>query len=231
MKTILITGANRGIGLEFTKQYLEQGERVFAACRRPDMASALRELEARHLELTIIELDVQRDVDIEKAVKTIEQSGLSLDMLINNAGMMQEELSLAKLAREELQTTFDVNSVSPIMMVHYCWPLLAKATKPIVLNISSQRGAMGLRQPSNRIDYCTSKAALNMATKIFADDLREIGGIAIAMHPGWVQTDMGGPNGDLTPEISVREMREFLATVSHEHNGGFYRWDGKEHVW
>lgn len=231
MKTVLITGANRGIGLEFTKQLLEKGERVYACCRRPDSAFALKELSALHLELTILELDVQRDADIQRVVQQIMEKHSALDLLINNAGVMPEHRSLDQIPRTELQDTLDVNTVSPLMVVQACLKLLASAQSPIVLNISSQRGAFGLRQPTNRYAYCTSKAALNMVSKILATDLQEIGGIVLAMHPGWVQTDMGGPNGDLTPEVAVREMLTFLETVSPAHNGGFYRWDGKEHVW
>jgi len=231
MKTVLITGANRGIGLEFTKQLLERGNRVYACCRRPDSAVALKDLAARHLELIILEQDVQRDGDIQRVARQVQEKHSALDMLINNAGVMPEHRSLDQIPRAELQHTLDVNTVSPLMMVQACLKLLASAQRPIVLNISSQRGALGLRQPTNRYAYCTSKAALNMATKILAEDLQEIGGIVLAIHPGWVQTDMGGPNGDLTPEVSVREMLAFLETVTPAHNGGFYRWDGKEHVW
>ncbi|MEL6822658.1 MAG: SDR family oxidoreductase [Calditrichota bacterium] len=232
MKTVLITGANRGIGLEFTKQLLEKGERVYACCRRPNSAVALKELAARHINsMRTVELDVQRDADIQQVAQQIQHEHSALDMLINNAGVMPDHRSLDQIPRNELQHTLDVNTVSPLMMVQSCLKILASAPSPIVLNISSQRGAFGLRQPTNRYAYCTSKAALNMVTKILAEDLQEIGGIVLAIHPGWVQTDMGGPNGDLTPEVSVREMLAFLDTVTPAHNGGFYRWDGKEHVW
>lgn len=234
MQRILITGANRGVGLEFVKQYLTAGEQVYAACRNPDKADALRELAADTRRLTIIALDPGSEDSIHHLPDALAEYTDALDMLINNAGMnvsSPEYRELGSLQADALLRTLRINAVGPVLIAQALHGFLKAGTQPKVINISSQVGSMDWKRSGSGYAYASSKAALNMYTRVLAADLRADSVIVVTIHPGWVQTDMGGAGATLTPYESVSSMLHFFDGLTIEHTGGFYRWDGTVHPW
>jgi NAD(P)-dependent dehydrogenase (short-subunit alcohol dehydrogenase family) len=237
MKDILITGGSKGIGLEFTRQYLHQGCRVFAASRQPDDSEALQQLQILYDDrLVIHKLDVadygsRRDLFQALAVETEK-----LDVLINNAGVISgnERFSYAfgELQQDDLCRALLVNSVAPLMMAEGVFPLLEKGSKPMVVNISSDNGSISMRNSGGKYGYCTSKAALNMITKILSFDLREHGILVLSIHPGWVQTPMTrNEEAPLTPAESIEGMLQVIGSLEMEDSGRFLDWQGNEIPW
>lgn len=234
MQRILITGANRGVGLEFVKQYLTAGEQVYAACRNPDKAEALQQLAADTRRLTVVPLDPGDETSINHLPQVLAEYTDALDMLINNAGMnvsAPEYRELGGLQADALLRTLRVNAVGPVLIVQALQPFLKVGTQPKVINVSSQVGSMEWKVSGSGYAYASSKAALNMFTRVLSADLRGDGVIVVTIHPGWVQTDMGGAGASLTPYESVSSMLRFFDGLTMEHSGGFYRWDGSVHPW
>jgi NAD(P)-dependent dehydrogenase (short-subunit alcohol dehydrogenase family) len=196
MKHIFITGASRGLGLEFTRQYLAQGNKVYASCRNPEQATFLQDLKERYEDkLHIIGLDVTDEEGRNKAFKSISTLTNHLDILINNAGIIsgneRESSSFGEIYKEDFSKVFLVNSISPLLVSEKFFPLLEKSEGAKIVNISSQNGSIALRDVGGKYSYAASKAALNMITKILSYDVIDKGIVAIAVHPGWIKTDMG----------------------------------------
>lgn len=235
MERILITGANRGIGLGLVRRYLELGERrVFATCRRPDAASELQQLAGQHGDrLTVLPLEVTDLDSIAAAAKQVAQQIDGLDLLINNAGINPKDGSqdFAAITPETMLNVMNVNVVGPLMVVKGFVDLLKAGNNVRLVNISSQMGSLTNRPNGGPYAYCSSKSALNMVTRTLAADLKPYGVTTITVHPGWVRTDMGGPNASLTAEDSTHSMVAFFDTLNASHNGLFYRWDGESLPW
>lgn len=234
MQQILITGANRGLGLEFVKQYLTAGERVFAACRNPAQADELKQLEADTRRLTLVQLDPGDAQSIAQLPHLLAEYTDTIDLLINNAGMnvpAPEYRQLGSLQAEALLETLRVNAVGPLLVTQALLSSLRASANPKLINISSQVGSMDWKRGGGGYSYAGSKAALNMYTRTLAADLRADGVIVITIHPGWVQTDMGGAGAPLTPREAVGSMIRFFDTLTLNHTGGFYKWDGSVHPW
>lgn len=226
---VLITGANRGLGLEFARQYLADGDSVFAACRSPEQAAELRQLKASSQgRLEIIGLDVTSEASIATAALSLQTLANSLDILINNAGIA-EWAGLSAVSTDIFQKVFRTNVAAPVLVTRAMLPLLKRGKSPKVINISSRLGSIAWRDPGSTSDYAysTSKAALNMVTKQLAHDLREDGIVVVAQSPGWVRTDMGGAEAPLSPTQSVSSMRALIARYSHGDSGRFVDYDGK----
>lgn len=235
MERILITGANRGIGLGLVRRYLEREEtQVFATCRRPDAASELRQLAGQYsARLTVVPLDVTDLDSIASAARMVASQVDGLDLLVNNAGINPKGgvQDFETITPQTMLAVMAVNVVGPLMVVKGFVELLKAGNNVRVVNISSQMGSLTNRPNGGPYAYCSSKSALNMVTRTLAADLKSYGIITVTVHPGWVQTDMGGPNASLTPEASTGSMVAFFERLEAKDNGLFYRWDGQPLPW
>jgi len=237
MKRVLITGSNSGIGLEFTKQYLELGEYVIASCRKPESAYELRDMREHHAGRIIVpQLDVSEEDSRDKLFKNVSSFLDKLDILINNAGIISGNLEssppLGELHNEDMTRVFLINSISPVYMTEKFLPLLKRSTNPKIINISSTSGSITKRSRGGGYSYNASKAALNMFTKNLANDLRVYGIIVVALYPGWVKT--GFPyteNAPLMPEESVKGMIKVIDSLEMKDTGKFIDWQGNEQPW
>lgn len=236
MEQILITGANRGVGLALTQQYVESGNiHVFATCRNPDSADQLNKLkQAQPNNVTIVPLDINDSKSIAASVQTVEQHTDTLNVLINNAGIFpkgsHQSRSLGSLSADDVGEVVATNSVSPLIVTQAYRHLLKKGDNPRVVMISSQMGSLE-RSGSGSYAYRMSKASMNMAARILSQDGAMSGIITITTHPGWVQTDMGGSGASITPEESATGLINLISGLTRADNGKFYRWDGSEHPW
>lgn len=241
-KTIAITGANRGIGLEFVRQYLKSDnppQIVIATCRDPDKATELRELADSNASVHIYKLDTT-DFDalpsfVNKVDELVGDNGL--DILINNAGAFLK-VSLLEGSSDDVMENFKINAVAPFMMTRSLFSTLRKATsknsayQPVVVNITSKMGSMDDNTSGGHYAYRTSKAALNMITKSMSVDLASSGVKAFALHPGWVRTAMGGQNGLIDTFESVTNMIRVIDDVQTGKNKGlFLNYTGDEIKW
>jgi NAD(P)-dependent dehydrogenase (short-subunit alcohol dehydrogenase family) len=224
---VLITGASRGLGLEFVRQYLAEGARVFAAARSPH-EGALSQLAAEHpQQLSPITLDVTDDEALETAVDTVRAQTNALDLLINNAGINPRNVRAGHYTSAAMLEVLHANAVAPILIGQAFLELLRHGTNPKLINISSQVGSFTWNTSGSSPFYAASKAALNMYTRAVAAEA--IGVITVAVHPGWVQTDMGGKQAPLTPAQSVRMLRALIERLTPASTGRFLNYDGQPH--
>ena len=225
MPTAFVTGANRGIGLEFTRQLLARGYTVHAT-HRNDYES-LAELNSERLILH--QMDVRDDNIVEQAIELIDGP---LDLLVNNAAIYDgvESGKVTENARDFLNM-LDVNTVGPYRTVHAAWSKLSKASAPIVAMVTTGMASMTDAPGSNAIGYRTSKAALNMLGQVFAHKLRTINGSIVLLCPGWVATDMGGHHAALSPQESVSGMLSRIDEQGLQNSGRFVAYDGTKRPW
>ena len=237
MQTILITGSNRGIGLELTKRYLERGERVFATCRQPHEALALHALAAQHGEqLTIAPLEVTDEAAIDAAFERVQAQVEGLDLLINNAGILVDwDETLGSVTAADMLRTYEVNVVAPLLISRRFLPLLrnggVNGHPAAIVNLSSTSGSIGMKGSARMWSYGASKAALNMVTKTLANAVQEENIAVIALNPGWVQTDMGTSRAQITVEESVAGMLEMIDDLSMAQSGSFLSYTGEALPW
>lgn len=231
MSTILITGANKGIGLKMAERYANAGHRVIACCRNPDGADDLKALAEQTGNVQIEGVTVG-DGDSVAALK--ERVGdQPIDILINNAGMAgpaPEQQSAGQMDYEGWAETFNVNTMAPLRVVQAFRPNLAAADGAKAVTITSQMGALSLNMPV-MYAYCASKAAVNKIMSMYATDAANDGIAVQLIHPGWVQTDMGGPQADLTPQESADGIIEVIEGLSMDNTGSFMKWNGEVHGW
>lgn len=226
--TVLITGANRGIGLEFARQYAEAGWQVVATCRNPDEASALRDSAgASEGRMRILALDVVDTPSVAAAAKAIADQ--PIDLLINNAGRMSGDSNrLETLDLDELAATLQTNTIGPLRVLQAFLPHLRRGDGKRAVTITSRMGSIAENRGGGWIAYRTSKAAVNQAIVSVARELAGEGIIAVVMHPGWVRTDMGGRGAPLAPADSVRAMRRAIQDLGAGDAGRFLAYDGAE---
>jgi NAD(P)-dependent dehydrogenase (short-subunit alcohol dehydrogenase family) len=231
MARILITGANRGLGLEFTRQYLAEGQTVFAATRNPGAAPRLRQLERDSKgSLTLVEADVGDTASVRRAAAHTPLT--SIDVLINCAGVFGDDgQTIGSIDYHEWMRVLDVNVLGPMRMCEAFLDRVAQSNRRLVVTITSGMGSLADNTSGGYIAYRTSKAAVNMAMRTAAIDLRPRGISCVVLNPGWVKTDMGGPNAKLTPEQSVTAMRRVIAELGPKDSGRFYNYDGREYPW
>ena len=231
MQRILVTGANRGLGLEFTRQLLVAGARVYAACRHPGKALGLTELAAGypgHLHVLPLELDKERSIaELAREVAALTEA---LDVLINNAGMLISGERFGSLAAKSLGETFSTNVIGPLLLTQACAPLLQKGRNAKVLNITSELGSIAQTDAFGTPSYAISKAALNMATRQLAHALAPRVTVFCA-HPGWVKTDMGGAGAALTPKTSVAGLLKVLDAITPKDAGTYVDYRGQPLPW
>jgi NAD(P)-dependent dehydrogenase (short-subunit alcohol dehydrogenase family) len=226
---IVVTGANRGLGLEMVRQYLHARHRVIATARRPDDARELRGLVDAHPEQArLVACDVTADAQVAALADSLPWDGV--DVLINNAGEGgQREETLAEADLEGLAHTFSVNAIGPLRVTRALWPAVAAARGKIV-HISSLMGSIA-DSSGTRYSYRMSKAALNMAARCLGFECERHGMITFALHPGWVRTDMGGPDAPLEIEDSVGAMISTIASRTARDNGRFLDRNGDPLAW
>lgn len=230
MKTVLITGTNRGLGLEFVKQYLEAGQKVIATARDPAQSAELQALRERYSkQLSLHALDVISADSRKQFAKAIGDQPVHL--LINNAGVHGGWGQLGKLNEEEWLKCLHINSIAPIKMVEALRANLANAEQATVAILSSKMGSIADNTSGGSYIYRSSKAALNAAAKSLAVDLEGEKIKVVILHPGWVRTDMGGPNGLIDPPTSIGGMRRVLANLTWEQCGSFIAYDGTVIPW
>ena len=232
MERVLVSGANRGIGLEFVRQWLQRGDvRVFATARRPQQATELNALACPRL--TILPMDVRAPESIRAAVAAVAADLDGLDLLVNNAAIKppDHEEALATLDADSMLRTLQVNCVGPLLLARECAPLLRRGARPRIVNISSGLGSLTRKQSGGGYAYGASKAALNMVTRGLAADLGPAGVTVISLHPGWVRTAMGGWNATLPAADSVRDMLERIAALTPAHNGTSLDHEGHTVPW
>jgi NAD(P)-dependent dehydrogenase (short-subunit alcohol dehydrogenase family) len=235
LKTILITGGSRGLGLEFTKKYLTMGHQVYAASRKPGTPE-LEELNEKYPNLHMHTLDVADGTSRDELFQTMSNEVEKIDILINNAGIASGNetfrYTFGELKQDDLCRTLLINSVAPLMVTEQFFPLLQQGDNPLVKNISSDSGSIGLKTRKGSYGYSSSKSALNMITKILSSELQEAGVSVIALHPGWVKTTMAyTKNAPLEPEESIDGMMRVVETLNIEHSGSFLNWKGEEMPW
>ena len=228
MAVVLITGANRGIGLELTRIYAAAGDTVLACCRDVDGATALGEVSG---DVEIYALDVTSAESVARLADTLR--GRPVDLLINNAGTLGPDYAQQTATTMDFEgwsTTFEVNSIGPVRVMHAILENLKASDNPRVASITSQMGALAL-DTTMAYAYCSSKAALNKYMKLAAIDLADDGIKVCVIHPGWVQTDMGGANADITPQASAAGIVETIKQLNAKTSGSFWKWDGEAHAW
>ena len=232
--TVLITGTSRGIGLALAKEMAARGWRVLAGARHPAAAHALQAAarEAGPGSIDILTLDVRSDESVRSAAEEAEAKLRALDVLVNNAGVFPEEGSepLEKLPLDCFEEAFSVNVVGVARVTRTFLPLLTRAAHPRVINISSLAGSIAEKEDSRYYCYSSSKAALNMLTRAMAAELRPRGVTVVAVTPGWVKTEMGGPNATITAEESARSLAATIDRVTHHDAGQFLDRDGNKGV-
>lgn len=242
MRRILITGSNRGIGLELVERYLQQDDTlIYATCRQPAEAAALNNLAQQHPErLKIIQLDVTDQQSIDEAAAQISREVDGLEMLVNNAGILPGGVAsvvpnAAKfgfLEAAAMEAVFRVNTIAPMMVAQAFSDLLRRGTNARLINMTSDAGSIAMTTHSAyHYSYKASKAALNMVTRCLAVDLRADGVIVISIHPGWIQTDMGGPHATRTPAETIPTMMQVIDSLTLDDSGAFLNWDGKPVPW
>ena len=232
MNTVLITGANRGIGLEFARQYAADGWQVVACCRQPQQAEALNRLADQYQDrFSIHRLDVRELTEIDQLSHKLQD--LPIDILINNAGVYPHAQNgeFGHISYDDWMEAFRVNTFAPLKMVEALVKQIACSQLKIVATITSKMGSIVDNQRGGSYIYRSSKAAVNMVVKSLAIDLQPRGIIAVLLHPGWVQTDMGGRGALISTKQSVTGMKSILGRVTHSDTGKFIAYDGQHIPW
>lgn len=229
---ILITGANRGIGLGLVRESLGRGATVFATCRDPEGAHALQSLVREHPDrLFITALDVTDAQSIDASYQHVSRHTDALDVLVNNAGVRPRGERPGNLDRDTLLHTLEVNSVAPLMIAQRYLDLLRGGDSPRIVNITSQLGSLARKRSGGDYSYNASKSALNMLSKALAYDVRAMGITVVMIHPGWVQSEIGGQGAPLTPEESARGMLDVIEGLTPDDTARYLQWDGGELPW
>ena len=229
----LVTGANRGLGLEFIRRLLARGDHAIAACREPGRASALNTLAGEHPgRLHVLPLDVadaRSRAAFAAELPLVLDEGGRIDLLLNNAGVLHSGERFGKLGEAKLEHSFRVNAMGPLLLVQALAPLLADGAK--VANLSSQLGSIAGCARFGTPSYNISKAAQNMATALLAHALADRGIVVVALHPGWVQTDMGGEQATETVADSATGLLAVIDGLGDGDSGRFLDWRGEALAW
>ena len=230
MPTALITGANRGLGQALVRSFATDGWRVHACCRVPDKSLDLRRVaEAADGLVEVHRLDVTDDLQVRGLARSLE--GEPLDLLFNNAGIYGPREGFGSQDFEAWAKVLQVNLLAPLRMVENFVDLVAASERKLIANMSSRLGSIAENRGGSSYLYRSSKAALNMATRSLAVDLEPRGIAVVALHPGWVQTDMGGEEAALTIDESVAGLRRVIAGLTIDESGRFFDYSGAELPW
>lgn len=230
MATILITGANRGVGLELARGYADRGDRVLACCRDPRSAQALNELADTRDSLSIHGVQLADAGSVKGLRDAIGDT--AIDVLLNNAGTPGpafETQTLMNMDYDGWAETFAVNTMAPLRMLQTFHDNLKRAGGKAI-TITSQFGALAFDVPI-AYAYSSSKAAVNKVMRMGSQELAKEGIAVGLIHPGWVRTDMGGPKGELSPEESATGIIKVIDGITLENTGCFMKWNGETHDW
>jgi len=227
MPTVFITGANRGLGLEFVRQYLAADWRVIATCRNPELAIDLNILDG---DIQIFKLDVTDFGAIEKTAELLHAE--KIDVLLNNAGIYGSRTNdFGKTEFEDWNDVLRINTQAPLKIVESFVDHVANSDKKIIVSVSSLLGSVGANASGGQYAYRSSKAALNSLNKCLSIDLADKNIISVVVSPGWARTDMGGPNASVDPVDSVSGIRKVIDGLTLEDSGKFFNFDGKPIDW
>ena len=219
-KHVVITGANRGIGLEFAKQYLAQGFEVTAVVRKPSA-------ELEELSVNVIEgIDVSQGDDVARLASAL--SGKAIDVLINNAGIFENE-SLANMDFESINAQLQINAIAPVRVTHALQTNLSNGSK--VAMITSRMGSIADNGSGAYIGYRMSKAALNAAGVSLAHELKPKGTAVALLHPGFVQTQMVNFAGDISPQVAAERLMQRIEELNLDNTGSFWHSNGEILPW
>ena len=220
----MITGANRGLGLEFARQFYNEECRIIATCRNPKDANELNAIG----DIDVHSLDVTEDKSV--AILADKLRGENIDILINNAGVIGQRDGFGKLDYDIWAETMDTNVFGPMRVAEAFRDNVMNSKKKQMIFITSRMGSITEAVP-NAYVYRSSKAALNMAVKCLSAELGEQGLIAVLFHPGHVQTDMGGQAAPVTPQKSIEGMKNQIVALTRDDNGRFLSYDGRQIPW
>ncbi|MHA2709822.1 SDR family oxidoreductase [Vibrio owensii] len=227
-QTVFITGANRGIGLSLTELYLQQGAQVHATSRNLADSKALNALASRYSTLVLHELDV---TDYQRVAQLASELP-AIDLLINNAGYYGPKgYGFGNTDIEEWRQVFEINTIAPLKLVENFYPLLKQGKTKKIACISSKVGSMTENTSGGGYIYRSSKAALNSVVKSLSNDLTDEGFTVLALHPGWVRTEMGGPNALIDTQMSADGLVKVIEQSTQENSGQFINYDGTELPW
>ena len=224
-KRVLITGANRGIGLALVQVFATHSWNVLACCRAPGQAEALQALAQENPHIEVIQLDVTDEAAVVKLGEDL--SNQMVDILINNAGVSLGDNASSHLTKKDIFTkTFEVNTIAPTLLTQALYPSIQRSQNKLVVMISSRMASIQDNRLGGAYAYRASKTALNMVTKSLSIDYAPLGIKCLAVDPGWVQTDMGGATASITPQESAEAIFQLTQRAATLESGGFYRYDG-----
>ncbi len=230
MPTVLITGSNRGLGLDLVRQYAALGWRVHACCRDPGAATALGALAAAHPgQVAVHALDVADFAAVDRLAATLH--GEALDVLFNNAGVFGDRCGFGEVDYDVWARTLRTNTMAPLKLAEAFVGHVARSAQRKIANVTSLMGSIADNGSGGHYVYRSSKAALNMVNRSLAHDLRDRGVTCLVLHPGWVKTDMGGPGAPLEIPESVAGMIRVVERATLADSGKFYDWEGEELPW
>ena len=229
----LVTGANRGLGLEFARQLLDRGDRVIATCRQPGRANALNQLAGEYPgRVHVLPLDVAEPksrAELVRELPLVLGADARLDLLLNNAGVLHSGERFGKVDAATLDDSLRTNASGPFLLTQALAPLLADGAT--VANLSSELGSIAGKDAFRTPSYSISKAALNMATALLARALAERRIVVLALHPGWVQTDMGGDGAEVPPQDAAAALLRVIERADAGDSGRFLDRHGMPMAW
>ena len=226
--TVLITGANRGIGLEFVTQYAADGWRVLACCREPQAAKVLNGLASEHANIEVYALDVADFTQIDALASQLKNT--AIDVLINNAGVYPNS-RFGDVNEAAWVEAFKINVMAPQKIAEAFQAHLANSQLKKLATLSSKMGSLDDNTSGGSVAYRSTKCAVNMVMKSLSIDLKPAGISVVTLHPGWVQTDMGGSNAMINTQTSVTGLRKVIDNLSLGNTGEFIAFDGQEIKW
>lgn len=228
--TVLITGANRGIGLKLTEQFALDEWQVIACCRNPHEAEQLQALANGYPAIEIHALDVTNYSQMAALAEKL--SGRPIDILLSNAGIFGSKgVGFGDVDAKEFRQVLEVNTIAPLMLVQNFVDHVAASQKKLVAVISSKVGSIADNSGGGIYAYRSSKTAVNQVVKCLSIDLADRGISVISLHPGWVKTDMGGPNAEITTDQSVSGLKDILQSADLHQSGQFIEYDGNNIPW
>ncbi|MCB0338961.1 MAG: SDR family oxidoreductase [Bdellovibrionales bacterium] len=230
MPTVLITGANRGLGLEFVRQYAEADWNIVATCRKPENADRLHEVQRKFRDkISLFSLDVSQAKSFS-ALKS-ELKNKPIDLLISNAGVYGEKSRFGAVDYDYWLEAMKINTFSTLRLAETFHENISFSEKKLLVAITSLMGSIEDNTSGGSYVYRSTKAALNMVVKSLAVDLQPEGIICALLHPGWVQTDMGGPNASIDTSTSISGMRKVLEGLKLRDSGKFFNYEGEVIPW
>lgn len=234
IETVLVTGADRGLGLALVRRFLAAGRRVFAGLYGD--GAGLRPLVAEYPEkLVAVPLDVTEAESVRRAAESVAKAAPALDVLINNAGVHMEDkntpLEAVDLEDSHLERTMAINAFGPLRVTKAFLPLLLRGRRRLIMNVSSEAGSIADCWRDREFAYCMSKAALNMQSRLLQNYLGPRGLKVLAVHPGWMRTEMGGPDADIEADEAAAGLFELAVREWSPDDGIYFDYQGKPLRW